>query len=217
MTVTIRGGALLRSLRRHHDQKVICGPSLLVDEVLRASGASSVSALVAEAWQGDISALAPPPAARDTYMYLCPRASLPTPMPAMHRSPRIGLELSHPSTTPAQTNSRVAFVGLPYRHFTHPELLGAKGRAQTFVGLYRALRESAGHTHDSVKLKQMLCKLMGVKEQQVVKLLADYGAGYDAGSLKSFVGAAGKGVCQSPSAYVKMMGTLHRFMESVKI
>ncbi|KAG9317912.1 hypothetical protein JVU11DRAFT_2143 [Chiua virens] len=38
--VTVRGGALLRTIRRRLDNHVVCGPSLLVDEILRLSGCS---------------------------------------------------------------------------------------------------------------------------------------------------------------------------------
>ncbi|KAG6331326.1 hypothetical protein ID866_7764 [Astraeus odoratus] len=215
--VTIRGGALLRTLRKCSNRKLVCGPSLLVDEILQASGASSISELVTNLWDNDISALARPARVRSTYMYLRPRGESTAPTwkvpPAVHRSPRIGLDLSHSETTATLTHPRVAFVGAPYRYFTRPELLTTKGRMQTFCGLYSALRESKGYAHNSVKLKQELCRLMGLKEQNVLKFLADYKAGYDTGTLQSFVGSAGKGVCQSSSSYVKMIGTLERSIE----
>ncbi|KAL4076474.1 hypothetical protein J3A83DRAFT_4089035, partial [Scleroderma citrinum] len=215
--VTIRGGALLRTLRRLKDRKLISGPSLLVDEVLRASEATSISGLVNDSWNRDIAALTPPAHLRSTYMYLRSRDERNVPAlktsPTVYRSPRVGLDLSHPETKDSLGHPRVAFVDARYRHFTHPELLTTKGRMQTFCGLYIALRESKGYAHNSVKLKQELCRLMAYKEQNVLKLLADYKAGYDSGALKSFLSSAGKGVCQSSSAYLKMMGTLQKAKE----
>ena len=55
----VRGGALLRSVRRVSDQRVISGPSLLVDEVLRLSGAKEIAELVTVHWNSDISAFPP--------------------------------------------------------------------------------------------------------------------------------------------------------------
>ncbi|KAI6042270.1 hypothetical protein EDC04DRAFT_2866869 [Pisolithus marmoratus] len=215
--ITVRGGALFRTLRRYPEQKIICGPSLLVDEVLRASGASSISDLVADAWNDDIKALAAPANPRSTYMYLRSRGECLVPpsktLQIVYNSPRIGLDLSSPETKVSLEHPRVIFVDAPYRYFTRPELLTTKGRLQTFCGLYMALRESNQYPHNSVRLKQELCRLMGLKEPSVAKLLNDFRAGYETGTLKSFVGSAGKGVCQSSSAYLKMMGTLRRAKE----
>ncbi|KAF9235230.1 hypothetical protein BU15DRAFT_89648 [Melanogaster broomeanus] len=213
--VTVRGGVLLRTIRRRSDKKVICGPSLLVDEVLRLSGASSLDDLVRTVWERDISALSPPTLERSTFMYLRRenRNTSSSKLPTVYRSPRIGLELSNPETTESITHPRVVFVGKPYRYFTHPELFGSKGRVQTFTGLFTTLRESKGYTEDSLKLKKELCDIMGLKEQNVAKYLADYKSGYRGGELKSFVGPSGKGVCQSASAYLKMMGTLHKALQ----
>ncbi|KAI5999788.1 hypothetical protein F5J12DRAFT_846664 [Pisolithus orientalis] len=215
--VTIRGGALFRTLRRYPEQKIICGPSLLVDEVLRASGVSSISDLVTDVWNNDIKALGAPAHLRSTYMYLRPRGKSPVPpsktLQIVYNSPRIGLDLSSPETKVSLEHPRVVFVGAPYRYFTHPELLSTKGRLQTFCGLYMALRESNQYSHDSAKLKQELCRLMGLKEASVAKLLSDFRAGYETGMLKSFVGVAGKGVCRSSAAYLKMIGTLQRAKE----
>ncbi|KAI6043724.1 hypothetical protein EDC04DRAFT_2951858 [Pisolithus marmoratus] len=215
--ITVRGGALFRTLRRYPEQKIICGPSLLVDEVLRASGASSISDLVADAWNDDIKALAAPASPRSTYMYLRSRGESLVPpsktLQLVYNSPRIGLDLSSPETKVSLEHPRVVFVDAPYRYFTRPELLTTKGRLQTFCGLYMALRESNQYPHNSVKLKQELCRLMGLKEPSVSKLLDDFRAGYETGTLKTFVGSAGKGVCQSSSAYLKMIGTLRRAKE----
>ncbi|KAG6885596.1 hypothetical protein C0992_005019, partial [Termitomyces sp. T32_za158] len=90
-----RGGALLRSLRRVSDSKVISGPSLLVDEILRLSNAADIPELVEKKWKGDTSAFG----SRPNSLFLRARASFSQPKAAVYRSPRIGLELSHPGTT----------------------------------------------------------------------------------------------------------------------
>ncbi|KAG6373907.1 hypothetical protein JVT61DRAFT_6060 [Boletus reticuloceps] len=213
--VTMRGGALLRTVRHRTDNKVICGPSLLVDEILRLSGASTIDHLVNRTWNGDIFALSPPTPPRGTFMYL--RRATQNPLdgkrPTVYRSPRIGLDLSNPDTTGSITHPRVVFVGKPYRYFTHPGLLAYKGRVQTFVGLYNMLIESKGYAEDSMELKKALRDLLGLGEQNVSKYMADYRSGYQGGKLKSFTGRAGKGVCQSASEYLRMMGALRKALQ----
>lgn len=212
--VTVRGGALLRTVRRRSDNHVICGPSLLVDEMLRLSGAPSIDHLVNTTWGGDISALSPPRPARDTFMYLQrvpqdPSAGHPT----VYRSPRIGLDLSNPDTTESITHPRVAFVGKLYRYFTHPELLASKGRVQTFVGLYTMLRETRGYAEDSKELKNALREISRLGEQVISRYIIDYRSGYQVGKLKSFIGPSKRGVCQSASEYLKMMGALRKALQ----
>ncbi|KAF8139072.1 hypothetical protein EV363DRAFT_1315741 [Boletus edulis] len=213
--VTMRGGALLRTVRHRTDNKVICGPSLLVDEILRLSGASTIDHLVNRTWDGDIFALSPPTPPRGTFMYL--RRATQNPLdckrPTVYRSPRIGLDLSNPNTTGSITHPRVVFVGKPYRYFTHPGLLAYKGRVQTFVGLYNMLIESKGYAEDSMELKKALRDLLGLGEKNVSKYMADYKSGYQAAKLKSFTGRAGKGVCQSASEYLRMMGALRKALQ----
>ncbi|KAH7918351.1 hypothetical protein BV22DRAFT_1076286 [Leucogyrophana mollusca] len=206
----LRGGALLRTLRRLSDGKVISGPSLLVDEILRASGASNINDLVTAKWNGDISASAPSTNGRAVSMSLRMKSpSTSTKKPRVFCSPRIGLDLSNLETSKSVTHPRVVFVGKPYRYFTHPHLLTANGRSQTFVGIYRA----SEHLDNESRLKKELCALTGIKEQTVAKYLSDYRLGYDEGNLASFVGPAGKGVCASTSMYLKMMGVLERLQE----
>lgn len=213
--VTIRGGALLRTVRRRTDNQVTCGPSLLVDEILRLSGAPSIDYLVNTAWGGDISALAPPTLARGTCMYL-KRGDRDLSVGrglTVYSSPRIGLDLSNADTTDSITHPRVVFVGKLYRYFTHPELLTSKGRMQTFVGLYSMLRESKGYAEDSMELKYALRNTSHLGEQIVRKYTEYYRSGYQSGKLRSFVGPSGKGVCQSAAEYLKMMGALRKALQ----
>ncbi|KAI0757971.1 hypothetical protein C8Q74DRAFT_290534 [Fomes fomentarius] len=60
-TSVVHGGILLRSARRVSNGKVISGPSLLVDEILRLSRASEILELVTVNWNGNISAFPPGP------------------------------------------------------------------------------------------------------------------------------------------------------------
>lgn len=160
----LRGGALLRTVRRLQDQKVISGPSLLVDEILRVSSASSISELVSVKWQGDIAALSPPSQPRSIYMYLRKRPPSSLATSPVFRSPRIGLDLSNPETKANPTHPRIVFVGKLYRYFTYPELLIANGRIQTFVGLYLALVEGKKYEPGSLKFRNDLRKLTGMKD-----------------------------------------------------
>ncbi|KAN0096937.1 hypothetical protein V8E55_001383 [Tylopilus felleus] len=186
--VTIRGGVLLRTVRLREENKVICGPSLLVDELLRLSSAPTLDHLVNTTWNGDIFALSPPTSPRGTFMYLqrATRGPSAGKVPIVYRSPRIGLDLSNPNTTESIVDPRGAFVGKPYRYFTRPGLLAYKGRAQTFVGLYNMLMESEGYAEDSMELKKALRDILGLGEQNVSKYMADYRSGYQFGKLKPF-------------------------------
>ncbi|KAG1766915.1 hypothetical protein EV702DRAFT_980502 [Suillus placidus] len=204
----LRGGALLRTIRRSHDQKVISGPSLLVDEILRVCSASNISELVSVKWQGDIAALSAPSQPRSVYMYLRKRPTSSLATSTVFRSPRIGLDLSNPETKANPTHPRIVFVGKLYRYFTHPELLIANGRTQTFVGLYLALVEGKKYEPGSLKFRNELSKLTGIKGTTLAKYLSDYQLGFEKGKLANFVGALGKGASASASAYLRMMGTL---------
>ena len=142
-----RGGVLLRSIRVIETQTVVSGPSLLVDSILKYSGAESIDELVSEHWNGDISAF-PSTSSNDR-----PSLSLiPVPPPdpdatgergvsPIYCSPRIGLDLTNPSAAPSLSNQRVSFVRRRYRYFRLPTLLRTKGHAENFLGaLYHCLK-----------------------------------------------------------------------------
>lgn len=207
-----RGGILLRSLRRTSDDKIISGPSLLVDHILMLSGSLTISDLVEQKWGRDISAF------RDdsggdlstVSMYLRPTPGSRNDKPTVYRSPRIGLDLSHPGTTSSTTHPRLVFLSKPYRYFVHPELLTANGRAQTFLGVFQSCLASPKHGGDiqSVLLKHDIAAITGLKENTVSKYLEDYQAGLNEGDISRFIGAAGKGASASPAKYLRMMGAL---------
>ncbi|CDO77230.1 hypothetical protein BN946_scf184747.g43, partial [Trametes cinnabarina] len=228
-TSVLRGGILLRSIRRVSDGKVISGPSLLVDEILRASGASEILELIAVNWDGDITAFPPTPVPtyRLSSMWLRRRDGLQTAdtnvasqdrkpdKPRIFRSPRIGLDISHPSITPASagTHPRVTFVARPYRFFVSPHLLTANGRGQTFLGVYDAL-QAAGYCESDGELVEELARLTGVKGPTAAKYLAALRVGLRANSagnaLGVWIGPNGKTVLSSVTAWLEMTGTLRR-------
>ncbi|GLB34382.1 hypothetical protein LshimejAT787_0112660 [Lyophyllum shimeji] len=226
----VRGGVLLRSLRRVADKKVISGPSLLVDEILRLSKTTSISELVGQKWANNTSAFDCRPAS----LFLRPRdtssprsdpqisrffksdaqsnASSSATKPTVYRSPRIGLDLSHPGTTASPSHPRVSFLPRPYRYFTHPELLTANGRPQTFLGVLRTCLDStcAGQGLENPRLRRELVKITGLNESTVVRYLDHYKGGVDSGKLRAYIGAQGKGASSSPGTYLRMMGTLEQ-------
>ena len=207
----LRGGILLRTLRRSSDSTVISGPSLLVDEILRLSKASRISELVEQKWGRSTSAfpvVSTKGNSSPTSLYLRPKVSNEQDgKSVIYRSSRVGLDLSHPSTTESSTDPRVIYISKLYRYFIHPHLLTSNGRGHTFLGIYRSCLDS-GQSDDHI-LREII-RLSGLKEQKVVKYLADYNAGLQEGTLHSFVGSAGKGASASPATYLKMMGTLAR-------
>lgn len=126
----------------------------------------------------------------------------------IYRSPRVGLDLANPETTDSATHPRVVFLSKPYRYFVHPHLLISNGRSQTFLGVYHALLPANGVLDDA--LKQELVSVTGLKAPTVTKYLADYMTGYHTTTLRSFLGAAGKGASAAPGTYLKMMGAVDR-------
>ncbi|PBK63505.1 hypothetical protein ARMSODRAFT_963120, partial [Armillaria solidipes] len=185
------GGVLLRTLRDLNSGKIISGPSLLVDHILLLSGADRISDLVHDHWGNDINAFKSPCVGeRKAYMFLCP-APIANPRPHIYKSPRIGLDLSHPGTTASPTHPRVEFISQPYRYFVNPEKLTANGRAQTLLGVL---------SHK---------ELSGLKDKTLNAYIAEYQTGLDGkAKLEEFVGARGKGISSSPIKYMKLMGCI---------
>ncbi|KAK0230119.1 hypothetical protein IW262DRAFT_379628 [Armillaria fumosa] len=185
------GDVLLRTLRDLNSGKIISGPSLLVDHILLLSGAEKISDLVQDRWGNDINAFKNPSVGESkTHMFLCP-ASTANPKLHIYKSPRIGLDLSHPGTTASLTHPRVEFISQPYRYFVNPEKLTANGRAQTLLGV--------------LPHKQ----LSGLKDKTLNAYMAEYQTGLDGkAKLEEFVGARGKGISSSPTKYMKLMGCI---------
>ncbi|THH07931.1 hypothetical protein EW146_g9156 [Bondarzewia mesenterica] len=214
----IRGGVLLRSIRRVSDSHVVSGPSLLVDELLRVNNAPSIVDLVRTKWCGDISIFPSPNSSPSVgksvslFLKLAKRQGTGSlDAPHIFKSPRIGLDLSNPSTQLTSTDRRILYVSKPYRYFIHPHLLTSNGRGQTFLGIYEHLHTSGCFEEDEDIVEEIV-GLTGMKTKSVVKYISDYNAGRASGHLRSFVGPSGKGAAASPASYLRMIGSLHRFL-----
>ena len=204
-----RGGILLRTIRRLDDQKVISGPSRLVDEILAQSSAQSISDLVQSKWKDNTFAFSPSAASSHPSLRIIPRkkTSVTT---DIFRCPRIGLDLSHRSTTDSPCDPRVAFVCKPYRYIINPELLTFNGRPQTFVGVYDRLSESM--RGDTAKLAKAVAGATGIQEQTVLKYIESLGLGLEGKrSLGSFIRIKTRSVAN----YLTMVGALRRQSSSV--
>ncbi|KIK36060.1 hypothetical protein CY34DRAFT_16647 [Suillus luteus UH-Slu-Lm8-n1] len=163
---------------------------------------------------GDIAALSAPSQPRSVYMYLRKRPPSSLATSPVFRSPRIELDLSNPETKANPTHPRINFVGKLYRYFAYQELLIANRRIQTFVGLYLALVEGKEYEPGSLKVRNELRKLTGMKDTTLATYLSDYQHGFEKGKLADFVGALGKGASALVSAYLRMMGTLGTVLEA---
>ncbi|KAF5364052.1 hypothetical protein D9756_000126 [Leucocoprinus leucothites] len=229
----LRGGILLRSLRSlgkngtidaNPKPNSVYGPSLLVDKILSLSGASSIPELVETMWGGDTSALNPPNpslSSRTSFLYLKRATSSARVLPQIHKSPRIGLDLSHPGTSVPSAQSttkdlhpRVRFLPKLYRYYTRPVEL-VKGRPQTLYGfIHIKLNSRSDSAYRSLSgdlaFRASLTKGTGLKDAPVKKYLAEYDAGRKDGlkHLKLCIGPSGKGAADSPTTYLKMMGAL---------
>ncbi|KAI0268092.1 hypothetical protein BC834DRAFT_676068 [Gloeopeniophorella convolvens] len=208
--VPVRGGVLLRSLRRVSDGAVVSGPSLLVDELLRVSKASSIAELVTDKWQGDLSAFCSPPSEgpdrRHTFLFIGAK-NIHSPS-QVYKSPRIGLDLSHPATCPELTDQRVQYVSKPYRYFILPHLLTANGRGQTFLGVYDHYINNLRVTEASLASK--IVSSTGLQLTTVSKYLSAYQEAISSGKFERFVGSKGKGASASPVPFLQLIGALRR-------
>lgn len=217
----IRGGILLRTLSRTSpDPKIICGPSLIVDEILQASGAvPSISSLVETKWDSStgLNAFRPRESlSKMTHLTLLPREDEQPGSfhPTVYRSPRIGLDLSHPGTTPTRDHPRLQYLPKPYRFFTHPNQLD-KGRPQTFLGVLHSYPPPGpGPLTADPAVRAQVLTTMAIKRGTFDKYFDDYATGVDKGAIRTYVGAAGKGAASSPATYLRMIGTLERFFTS---
>lgn len=217
--VPVRGGILLRTLRRISDSTVISGPSLLVDELLRASGAADIPELVNEKWSGDISAFRAPseagdadsnPPAATIFMGVKEAAAAVSRVPPqIYKSPRIGLDLSHPSTRLDPSDRRVRYVSKPYRYFILPNLLTANGRGQTFLGVHNHCVDVLQITKKPLLLGK-IASLTGLQSQTAEKYLNTYRDALASGELERFIGSSGKGASASPGTFLQLMGALQR-------
>ncbi|KAK7037639.1 hypothetical protein VNI00_010856 [Paramarasmius palmivorus] len=201
------GGILLRSIRRICDDTVISGPSLLVDEVLKQSGSTNIADVVENCWKGNISAFKEESDGERMFFKPIPAPEQEQSVTKIYRSPRIGLDLSHPGTLPEPSHPRVAFLSRGYRYFVQPDRLTVNGRPQTFLGVLKYAAPLSGGGPRCLSRKRMT-ELTGITEQSVNNYLGYYLNGYDKGSLKNFVGPAGKGAGGSPSSYLQMIGTV---------
>ena len=206
-----RGGILFRTVRRINDQKVVSGPSRLVDEILAQSGAQSIQELVQSKWQDDTFALSPTVSSSRPSLRIIPREKTLS-ITNLFRCPRIGLDLSHRSTTNSPCDPRVTFVCKPYRYILYPELLTFNGRAQTFVGVYDYLLESAGG--NTTKLARAVANATGIREQTVLKYIENLDLGLEGKrSLDKFIRTKTRSVAN----YLTMVGALRRQCSSVVV
>ncbi|KAF5376185.1 hypothetical protein D9757_009303 [Collybiopsis confluens] len=220
-----RGGVLLRTLRNTSTEKVISGPSLLVDEILKLSQASKISELVDERWMGDTSAFrdksasGTSDAARNSMLCIDMRSTAQAEVPVIHRSPRIGLDPSHSTISLTPTHPRAVFSTKPYRYFIHPNLLTANGRPQTFLGVLASLKPifpAQGAARDEKELERLkngVSRQSGMSSQTVAKYLEHYVAGLEVRILMDsdpdfFARATKKQASSSPATYLRLMGML---------
>jgi len=94
----------------------------------------------------------------------------------MYKSPRIGLDLSHPGTTGPEVKplqgSRIRFLPRRYRYFAHPSELVANGRAQTFLGIvYSRIPSDIDKGLNDRKILAEVVRLSGMKEYTNPRLL----------------------------------------------
>jgi len=202
---------------------VISGPSLLVDELLRSSGVADIPELVDEKWKGDISAFRASAGAsatatedmadsnqnQNTLFIGMKETATQTPPFQMYKSPRIGLDLSHPSTRLHPSDRRIRYVSKPYRYYILPHLLTANGRGQTFLGVHDHCVNMLQISKKPM-LESKIASLTGMQPQTVHKYMNTYQEALASGELERFIGSRGKGASSSPHTFLQLMGALQR-------
>jgi hypothetical protein len=259
----LRGGILLRSVqyldpslsnvilptstsspkkakRKDKGQRVVSGPSLLVDEILSLSGASTIAELVGDKWDGNTSAFpfssSTDGRGSDTRLSFTPVSSVQL-RPSqekreraqIYRSPRIGLDLSAvpPSSLSSSSGSastshphpRIIYLGKPYRYFTNPHLLTAKGQAHTFLGVLEHVHQATSTptplAYADVDINN-LAKITALKPSTIQTYLSTYSDSLNLSTpnaetvLKTFVGTKGREGSGNVKGWLKMAGVLKR-------
>jgi hypothetical protein len=204
-----RGGILFRTFRRIRDQKVVSGPSRLVDEILTQSGAQSILDLVQSKWKEDTFAFSSTAPGSRPSLRIIPRKE-PSATTHLFRCPRIGLDMSHRSTTNSPWDPRAAFVCKPYRYIVNPELLTLNGRPQTFLGVYDDLSHSS--EDNPKKLANAIAGATGIQEKTVLKYIEHLGLGLEG---KRAFGSFIRKKTRSVADYLAMVGAVRRQSSSV--
>ncbi|VDC06151.1 unnamed protein product [Peniophora sp. CBMAI 1063] len=205
----MRGGILLRTVRRISDGRIISGPSLLVDELLRVSSATSLTTLVDEHWIGNISIDHHSPDAK-SWLSL-ERIDKSGACGTIYHSPRIGLDLSHSSVQVNKENPRIRFVCAHYRFFMHPDLLIANGRGQTFLGVVVCAQKWFGYSPDMLVLNAP--GRVGLQQKTAMKYLETYRKAREKKNLRDFIGPVGKAAGSSAVPFLEMAGALRRYLD----
>jgi len=194
---------------------VISGPSLLVDKILFLTNSRNIAGLVNQKL-GSVAALQDIQSnSADTNLariYL--KKSAISSNTSIHRSPRIGLDLSHPSVIPQVKDARVSFIGRSYRYFISPEQLKSNGRCNNFVGLLvEAFPEGISK---SLSSDGPIPPIVAGRLQEHMKMTSseryvnDFLDGFSKRSLGEFIGARGKGAGSNPRLFMRLMGVLGR-------
>ena len=104
----------------------------------------------------------------------------------------------------------------------HPDQID-KGRPQTFLGVLRSYIPTSPDADTKLgltlgkELAEVRAKVMaklGIKAGTFNKYFEDYATGMDKGVIRAYVGTLGKGAASSPATYLRMVGTLERFLAS---
>lgn len=202
---------------------VISGPCLIVEKILLLTQSRNIAELVRRKLSGSLGAfknIEPSSLRTDHVVKLYLKNVISESHPTSHFlycSPRIGLDLSHPSVVPYPKDPRVSFVAKLYRFFTHPELLKANGKCNTLIGLLvEEFPEGLSKVLESFTDRPIRPILAGrrleiaIKSNTLERYIDDLVDGFSKRSLSEFVGLPGKNAASNPRTFMRMMGVLAR-------
>lgn len=206
----------MRSLSSKNE--VVSGPSLLVDKILELTCSRNIAELVNNKLNGHISATDNSTLTVNKTVNLCFRPFRNDHPGYFHGiiecSPRVGLELSHPSVSPISSNPRVSFVGRMYRFFIYPDSLKASARYYNLVPyLSRDFINHLGEDTPSETVTSLITrfeKATFIHRARLEKYIIAFSDGYQKKDLNGFVGPLGKGTSANPIKFLTLIGVLCR-------
>lgn len=213
----------MRSLSSQNE--IISGPSLLVDKILELTRSENIAELVNHKLKGHLIFIDDTPGTvattsgdKSAKLYLRSvgdNLNSPLTTEVCQCSPRVGLELSHPSISPTAKDPYVSFVGKMYRYFIQPDVLKSSLRYYNIIW-YLSRRDfinSLGEgtlTERTTELLARLGKETCIRRMHLEKYITAFRNGHQKQDLRNFVGSIGKGTSSNPIKFLTMIGVLCR-------
>jgi len=171
------GGILIRSVQCVSDGRIIEGPCLVADEVLKQHKAPSIVELVSR-WNGELSAVDNP-----TLFFAAAQHSPPVSAgdPVILKSPRVGLTLKQPGA------SRPRYIMLPYRYTRLVKQKDGDDNASVFNKKNKHLITLSAYHELGSSNSSAIASLCSCTATQLSVWISAFDAGYKLDSMDSLL------------------------------